>query len=496
MRRRTSEPAPPSLRRLAVFAATPFAILVLAVVGVLFWASTLLQRTTDLVIRDTRSMSVVSDIELDLNTYQRISNLLLIDRIPELQATRDETVRRLDALMRVARAMAEDAEHRALIERTSRRLSDFYSARLSIETSGLSPPEVVQLSQPALTTALSSLDSLRDLNAARVQRAHDEAQRVARLGTVLAAATSVVLVLGFIAVVGGLRRYVVAPMLELHDAVIRFQNGDVTARAPEAGSGESRELAAAFNRMLEAQVRQRDEQLAFAAGVAHDLRHPLTGLKLGIEALEQSVPREHARTLGMLDRQIEHLDRMIGDLLDAARIEAGRLELTLQVLDLCQVADDFVPRAAAIWPRHHFLIRHLPVPITVRGDPLRLEQVLSNLVSNAVKFSPEGSQIVVTVREEEATVLLAVTDEGIGISADAIAGLFVPFQRQRPDLAPGIGLGLSVVRRIVMAHGGTIAVESLPGRGTTFLVRLPRAEMSARASLQVNQREPGPRPSA
>src|SRR5690606_31960016 len=117
----------------------------------------------------------------------------------------------------------------------------------------------------------------------------------------------------------------------------------------------------------------------------------------------------------------------------------------------------------------HQITAHLPDErVEIQGDPLRLEQVVSNLLSNAIKFSPGGGPVRIDVTMEGSDVVLSVSDRGVGIPREELPSMFLPFRRRRPDIAPGAGLGLSVVRHIVAAHGGSIDVQSDPGAGTTF----------------------------
>lgn len=224
---------------------------------------------------------------------------------------------------------------------------------------------------------------------------------------------------------------------------------------------------------------QRQRQLAFVAGVVHDLRTPLSSLKMAAALADKAyVDRSDERfrkAADMTRRQVVQMTRMVGDMLDAARIEAGQLELRLEERDVRElvreVVDVFLPSGS------HTLRLTLPdAPVPARCDPMRVEQVLNNLVSNAIKYSPEGSDVDVVVLEQGEDVVVAVTDRGIGIAPEEVQFLFEPFHRARVarETAPGVGLGLSVAKRIVEAHLGNIEVTSGVGRGTTFRVRLPR----------------------
>jgi signal transduction histidine kinase len=226
--------------------------------------------------------------------------------------------------------------------------------------------------------------------------------------------------------------------------------------------------------MAHSLARQREERLAVLAGVAHDLRNPLAGLKWGIHALElEQSEAQRGLTCTRLNRQVDLLSRMLEDLLDTTRIEAGKLQMQPEEFDVRDVAEEITRLYERTSPEHEIVLDQPDEPVIVYADPLRIEQVLGNLLSNAIKFSPGGGSIEFTITTENDEIRLCVSDSGIGIATEEMADLFTPFQRRRSDVAPGAGLGLSVVRRIVAAHRGRIEVDSELGIGSTFCVRLP-----------------------
>jgi signal transduction histidine kinase len=259
----------------------------------------------------------------------------------------------------------------------------------------------------------------------------------------------------------------------------RFGAGDRSARAPENGPAELLVTARTFNEMAAALERQREAQLAFLGGIAHDLRNPLATLKLtaAVATMDERPlpPAAEIRTLFQrVDRQVVKLDRMVEDLLDAARVEAGRLSLELQRCDVRALVTEVVDQHRPAAPDHRIEVSLPADPVPVRCDPIRIEQVLANLVGNAIKYSPGGGRVRVGVTAEEGRATLSVTDQGLGIPFDEQGHIFEPFRRgARHDGIPGMGLGLSVARRIVEAHGGALDVESAPGAGSVFRVRLP-----------------------
>jgi signal transduction histidine kinase len=233
-------------------------------------------------------------------------------------------------------------------------------------------------------------------------------------------------------------------------------------------------------REAEMAVRMRDEFLSIAS---HELRNPLTVLLGSAQVLQRRLAREGGMSprslhaLEVIPQQATRLRALIEAMLDVTRIEHGQLTLASGPLDLAGVVLRVVEEARATTERHVLNCEGTGLPVYVAGDAVRLEQVLHNLVENAIKYSPRGGEIHVrlTVRDEHAEV--AVRDEGIGIPATALARLFERFFRAPNASAQrisGTGIGLYVIREIITLHGGTIDVVSTEGRGSTFTVSLPK----------------------
>ncbi|RKH40880.1 sensor histidine kinase [Corallococcus llansteffanensis] len=332
-----------------------------------------------------------------------------------------------------------------------------------------------------LDAALRSLEHLIQINVDQAQSARLRATRWSETANVLGLALGVLLLATLGLVVFWLRRFALRPVAGLQRAMRGFGTGrNKDSRAPEEGPSEIRDMAHTFNEMADSLAHQQEQQLAFLAGVAHDLRNPLSALKLSTSLASSGraevTPERMQRTLGLVRRQVERLDRMVGDLLDATRIEAGKLELQPEVRDTRELARSVVELYQSSDSGHTLELVVPDTAVLVRADPARLEQVLTNLVSNALKYSPAGSRVEVAVRGDGDHAVMAVSDQGIGMSPEELQGLFVPFQRagNAKQRAPGVGLGLSVSRRIIEAHGGRIEVESRPGQGSVFRVHLTR----------------------
>ncbi|RKG81025.1 sensor histidine kinase [Corallococcus sp. CA049B] len=233
-------------------------------------------------------------------------------------------------------------------------------------------------------------------------------------------------------------------------------------------------------------VRQRDEFLGIAS---HELKTPLTPLSLKVQLLQKQVvvlaregkdvPTDRvADALDVVQRQVRRLSGLVDNLLDVSRITAGRLRLELEELDLASVAAEILYRfSAAAAQAGTELGLEAPVPVVGRWDRLRLEQVVTNLVSNALKYGA-GHPVIVSVEAQGSLARLTVKDHGIGIAPDDLARIFERFERAVSDRHyGGLGLGLYITRQIVEAFGGTVRAVSTPGEGATFLLELPRGDI-------------------
>ncbi|TAM81155.1 MAG: HAMP domain-containing protein [Jatrophihabitans sp.] len=232
------------------------------------------------------------------------------------------------------------------------------------------------------------------------------------------------------------------------------------------------------------QLRELDEaKTALVSTVSHELRTPLTSiagyLELVLDGEAGAVGDEARDMLTVVERNVVRLRTLIEDLLTQSRIEAGRLRVTVTRIDLREVVSDVIAALAPIADsREVALVADVPAAadLHVEGDLRQLEQALTNLVANAVKFTPEQGRVSVHGFVAEDRAVLEVSDTGIGIPAEELPRLFERFYRASNAASaeiPGTGLGLSIVQQIVQAHGGQLAVESTVGAGTTFRIRLP-----------------------
>ena len=309
---------------------------------------------------------------------------------------------------------------------------------------------------------------------AQADSATDDSARWNHLSDVAAALVAIILVLGTGAALWWLQAGAFRPLFRLRDAIERAAVSP-QARAPADGPSEVRTIADAFNEMRDRLDVQRERQLTFIAAVVHELRNPMTPLKLASGQLARGAdPAQAQRIAQVIGRQVEQLERITTDLLDAVRIEGGHLRLDRARCDLrvttSAVADLFSGDGESR------LTLHFPEePVWVDCDSARIQQVITNLAGNALKYSPGGEAVHVRVFRQDGWAVVEVEDRGVGIQPEDLPHIFEPFRRASHAVhgIPGIGLGLSISRRIVLAHGGRLDVRSVPQAGSTFTMALP-----------------------
>lgn len=241
---------------------------------------------------------------------------------------------------------------------------------------------------------------------------------------------------------------------------------------------------------ISAQVLQGDAEQAqrqqnrFLAVLAHELRSPLGPIRMASQLMVRLPADELPRMHAIIEREIGHMDRLVGDLFDVGRINSGKMHLEHRTVSLAHIVEDAVSACRpSIDGRKQHLVVCLPsAPEKTQGDPIRLAQVVRNLLDNASKYTGEGGNITVLLVETDGYAMLTVADDGIGIAPEALLAIFDPYVREKAAVnfnSTGLGIGLALVRELVEAHGGTVAATSAGiGKGSQFNVTLPRHEGS------------------
>jgi signal transduction histidine kinase len=325
------------------------------------------------------------------------------------------------------------------------------------------------------------------LSKSRERSADAKTSHAIELGVVgLGGSTTLILLFGIY-----LARVIARPVSEAAAGAGRLAGGDLSIRLSQKGPGEVGELTTSFNEMAErlqatrseleeqnAQLRESERLKSDLVNtVSHELRTPLSGVlgftKLLLTRDFDSETRRHY--LGIVDAQARRLSELLDDFLDVRRIEEGRFERARELVDMATLLQEEAQLYSQQSPKHQVAVEIENGPLPVIGNPDRLRQVIGNLISNAIKYSPQGGVVEVTAGSDNGSVRVEVHDEGMGIPRSQQAQIFTKFFRGDAAASgiTGTGLGLAVSRDIVESHGGRIGFTSAEGQGTTFFVELP-----------------------
>jgi two-component system, OmpR family, sensor histidine kinase MtrB len=428
------------------------------------------------------SIYAAEELEAQLQTYYRESALYQSNTQDTAHRGRRDAARKgLDFWLQEVGKHMESSKEEDLVMEVKQEVAAYLAAVDAIPLQGLKSLELFHRGADLLVNASDTIEKLIQLNreqAGGLQKDVDRRDRMANILGIAVVALLTVLIPGLLL---WMRSFIYLPLTRIRTVISRLGAGETEARAPSTGPTEIREIAEVFNLMADNLKRGRESQLRSLAAVAHEIKNPLGALKMSLQLLAPSfltTLAEREETLRVISRQIDQMERQVGDLLDAARIEAGQFELKLSDEDLRGCASASVALYQAASPAHSIELSVAEEQVLCRCDPLRIGQIINNFLSNAIKYSPNGGPIRVSVERDGAEAVVAVADRGMGIAPADRERIFEPFLRSAASRvsAAGVGLGLSVSRHIAEAHGGRIEVESTPGQGSTFRLRLKADE--------------------
>lgn len=470
---------------------TAVAAFVVLVLGLFLALSLSLVRVSSLLDRSGRDLAMAGEQARMAEEFK--SRILIHNRnafLDELSpgagigaGTREQRGRIIRVLENMT-TFADSAEEEDVLDAVAAEIEDYFQNRRLLSDSALSATEQYIRISRDLERSLSIVDRLIHLNGQQMRELVEVINERKQFAEVTAA---VLLFLGGIILLGLIAAIVIfaaRPLARLAQSFASYGAGDDTVRADTRGLLEIREIASNFNAMADSLEQRRQEQLHFIASIAHDLRNPLHSIALASELLVHKNVGDEQELAKVVLRQVRSLDRLVQDLLDTSRIEAGQLDLQLAEHDLGTVIRDAVELHRSTSSFHGIQLELPPEPILCHYDRNRLAQVLNNLLSNAIKYSPNGGTVRVEAAKNQEQIRFSVSDQGIGILSEDLGNIFKPFHRTAitKNTIPGIGLGLSASRRIVEAHGGVLIVESEPARGSTFHVIFPCGPTQERKS--------------
>ena len=276
------------------------------------------------------------------------------------------------------------------------------------------------------------------------------------------------------------------PVNDVADTAQRITGSNLAVRIPPRGTGDELDrFIEAFNRMTEGLEQSFRQTRQFSTDVSHELRTPLTAIRgqLEVALMAAQTPEQYREAIANALEDTERLSQTIKSLLLLSQAESGQLALQRQVMDLAKVAADIVDQFGIPAESAEISLRMTGRgPLLIEADTIQIERLLSNLISNAIKYTPARGSVHVAVSDLGAEAEILIADSGIGIPADHLPYIFDRFYRvPDPNRASsperGLGLGLSFVAWIVRAHRGRIDVKSQPGKGTEFFVRLPKGRV-------------------
>jgi signal transduction histidine kinase len=457
-------------------------------------------RAKDVTAATLRAENVAFDLESSLRGYILSGNQRFITMFNDARASMPLALGRLKALI------ADDRDQLRRVQETDRLLRAYVTdyAQPVIAIRHLSPdvafgPVSLDEDRRRSDEIRGTLGTILAVEQQRSVARSKHAREVARYAVFVGSA-ALALSAGLVLLFGAwVARGVAAPVRRASSAAARVAAGDFDVRVDEGGAGEVGELLGAFNSMTRAlelgrrELLEQNERLReseqhkrdLISMVSHEIRTPLASV-VGFTSLlleREFSPEERRRYLEIVDQQARRLAALAGDFLDVQLLEGGGLSFDYAPFDLVELASEqarlFFSHASA-----HTLDLEVPDhPVIVNADRDRIAQVIGNLLSNAIKYSPSGGHVSLLLTANERGAELSVEDEGMGIPAADRARIFEKFFRgaDAASAIGGTGLGLAVAREIVTSHGGRIEVDSEPGRGSTFTVRLPRVSAAVSA---------------
>lgn len=451
------------------------AAIVLALTLALEYMANQLDEGAKEITQTAESIRVGEEMESNILIHNRdmFLNSLQQGRVPRKALEDIEVETR--KLLNEAERYISSAEEGALLPMIRKAVEEYFEVSHQDEDPGPLGSERHKALNAVVENLIATMDRFIDINIEQARQTQVRIDQQNRLATRLGASLISVAIILILCMFGLSLSTVYRPLMKLKKAISQYGHGKTDARAEITGLKETREIAATFNAMADRLEQRRQDQLNFIASIAHDLRNPLNSISMASELLLEKEVSADRHLIEIVHRQVHGLDRLVSDLMDTTRIESGHLELKTARIEIVSLVRQAVELYKASSPLHRFDLEAPSTPIYCRIDPDRISQVFNNLISNAIKYSPNGGPIGIRCQVQDGWFAFDITDSGIGIGKEDIDSIFKPFNRSKAtrDMIPGIGLGLSASRKIIDAHGGKLSVQSELRKGSCFRIALP-----------------------
>ncbi|HYX34550.1 MAG TPA: HAMP domain-containing sensor histidine kinase [Oligoflexus sp.] len=467
--------------RLKAFATIVLSILSVLTVGVsaaLIGMTTALHGTSTKLLESKRSITASLELKNTLLNFAHKDLLWISTGDTRHLGMRREAQENMVRLFEEIRHYTASEHEAHLIHSATTAVDSYIDERTRI---GATPFNVIspaeQLSEK-FEEAARNLQSLSLLNIEQAEAAYMASSMYNKQANLLGISITVLFLATVPLLSLVLRESLYKPMRKLAQVMQDFRQGG-SIYSVRSGIDELQKISDAFVEMATEIQKQKETRVQYLAAAAHDLRNPISAIKMGaditVARYNDVIPSQVLQLLQVIQRQATHLNRMIGDLLDTVRSEGGEIELNRDIQDLGLIVKECCALFCNYSQDHRITISIGATPVFAHVDASRISQVVNNLISNAIKYSPYGGEVLVTLSVETNDAVLSVKDSGIGIADNERDSIFQPFRRANAtrDTIPGVGLGLFASKKIVLSHGGRIDLASEIGSGSTFMVRIP-----------------------
>lgn len=419
------------------------------------------------------SISLAKNLKSKLLTHNRYSFLYSLHKSPKRLEGRQQQRFEINKHLIELRRLVNSEDETTLLKQVKNDIYTYFEKRDQLNTSKLSPVEQYIKASILIDSLEVSVDKLIQINRSQLNTLIASVNKQNKIADRLAVSLLAIGAIIILLITAGIIWAVYRPLMSLSKVIAKYKAGNTQIRAEKYLLKEINALSENFNLMANSIDEKQRDQLQFIASIAHDLRNPLNSISMASEMLLDKHPNTTHATI--ISNQTKHLDRLVSDLLDTARIESGQLDLTPQACDIKKIIKDSIELYQLSSSIHKLKLSLPDYPLICKCDASRISQVINNLISNAIKYSPNGGTIQITAIYETNDIIISIQDQGIGIAEQDQVNIFKPFHRTKSTKGtiPGIGLGLSSSKKIIEHHQGKLKVESQAGHGSIFKIILP-----------------------